>query len=390
MPHLNRAKRRAPKKVAVKRSTPQSRSSLLLRAGIGIIGLMIPSAWLVTRLVERSYQNSPVGLTATTLEISPQLTPDSHQLHVPIFYSILNLPKTFMEQPVTYELSYQAGPPNHFIAQIRGHLSSNILLSFDGPRTPDPVIDRKIIRSCFTSTFSFQCLATRQRTLQTWTQDLMSESSKEWSLQWFQVLDASIGADEQTQGIHVSTKTENHILDHWILIQPSGTQQVIHLARPPTPEGQKAFEQVSQSIASLRNYPELQYGRELIDRTLGEVQLDSMKNESDPAIRLSKLMETQILLISKVSVEPSSLDSFFHLAGISTLILRQTDPNLPLPDPKDLPLNRIVQGNLAAAYLYARDLDALDPKTSQIQALWLSAGKDAEKPGSAGASETHL
>ncbi len=340
--------------------TQKKRYFFILGTAAGALVIASALIWEQTR----SYWSGPLGISAKTQRLQPTLISEESEMTIPLFYFILNIPKNFLNKPIPYQISYKKGPPSHFISQIEGRMDTDIQLTFEGPKTPERILERSKIQSCLTSPLSWECLSTRELVLHQYVQNPASQNPTEWDLQWFQVNDSTLSAEEQTQGFYLQAKDSTHTLDQWIFIQASGAQQLISLRRPNTPTGQSAFDLVSQSIASIRTYPDLKYGRELINRTLAEVRLEAIKNESNPALRLKQLVETQILLIAKVSVEPDSLDSFFHLAGTSTLLLKNADP-------AHFFWSSLAQGNLRASYLYAHDIAPLDPKTSQIQAFWL-------------------
>ena len=342
------------------------KSSLSLRGSFAFLLVLlfgVGSYWLLSR----PFWNSPVVMTAKVQSIQPSLISEESEITAPIFYFIINLPKKFLKKPVPYQISYKKGPPTHFISQVEGHLNPEIQLSFEGPKTPEGNLDRNAIRKCFTSDFNWDCLNSRQLTLKRLTQSNSTHEPTEWDLKWFQINDSTLSNDEQTQGLYVQAKQETAITDYWIVINNNGAQQWVTLQRPNTPTGQKAFELVSQSISSIRVYPDLKFGRDFVDRSLAEVRLEKIKSESNSELRMSRLIETQILLIAKLSIEPGSLESFFHLAGTSTLLMQN-------PDPAQFFWSSMAQGNLKASYLYARDIAPLDPKTSQIQAFWLHTG----------------
>ncbi len=299
---------------------------------------------------------NPFIIDSQLEKMEARIIATDHESSTALFYFILNLPKNFNHQPVQFQISYKKGPPNHFISQIETQLAPDIGLTFEGPKTPSPTVARGEIRPCLTESQSWNCLALRQSLFERWVSE-PSPSAHLWHASWFQIDDPTLPTEEQTQGVHLRADLEQEILDQFIVIQPSGTQQVIRLKRPRSPSGELAYELTSRVIASIRVYPDLTAGRELVSRHLEEVRLVAIKNEADTARRSERLNDAQLLLISKISVDPSNLDSYFHLAGTSTW----------------MPEAKMAQHNLESAYLYARDIAPLDPRTSQIQAFWLTA-----------------
>jgi len=80
---------------------------------------------------------------------------------------------------------------------------------------------------------------------------------------------------------------------------------------------------------------------------------------------LDALSIVQLALLSKLSVEPSSFDGFFHLAGTSFLKWR-ISRRLGLP--RHAAASRAL---VESSSRYLADLNAMDPRTRQIEALLL-------------------
>jgi hypothetical protein len=213
---------------------------------------------------------------------------------------------------------------------------------------------------------------TRKRALDVYIQEAQAYGPKQWKLKWFQVKDRGLypgnapnkSEEDQTQGIYLRATSETQIMDRWVLINAHGTHQSIVLIRPNSNEGESAYSFIDQSIRSIKMDHQLESGRELINQALSEIDLDEIQKESNLNTRLNRLLDIQTLLISKLSLEPSSMETFFHLAGTSSLLIQK-------PDPKHFFWTSLAQSNLKASYLYARDLAPQDPKTAQIQALWM-------------------
>lgn len=69
------------------------------------------------------------------------------------------------------------------------------------------------------------------------------------------------------------------------------------------------------------------------------------------------------LLAANLSVDPASLDSYFHLAGVSAMLLREGGES------QDTETIDILRGNILSAEFYARDIDPNSQRTSEISRL---------------------
>lgn len=317
--------------------------------------------------LKQTFLNAPVWIQAKSLVLQPTQYDEPSQVITPIYYLILNFPKTFANQPIPYQLSYHKGPPNHFVAQIQAQLNPQIHLTYFGPKTPEPVVNRSQLKSCLTHEFELKCFKVRSQVLSPWLNSLSSagrDSQANYDLDWFEIVDPVLAEEDQTQGFHLQFHQDHALKDIWVLVNSTGTQQAIRLTRDDSKLGQVAYELVSKSIASARMYSDLKYGRELINQNLSQVRLEAVKSESNPNEFQKRLSDAQILLISKVSVDPASLEAYFHLAGTSTWLIQR--------GVNDTGLRSQAQENLKASYLYARDIAPLDPKTTQIQDFWLT------------------
>jgi hypothetical protein len=100
-----------------------------------------------------------------------------------------------------------------------------------------------------------------------------------------------------------------------------------------------------------------------IARNLSEVKL-SGEQQKDQAISLRDVAWPALLLAAHVSVDPSSIDTYFHFAGLNTLLYRS---GLALgANASDMEITDILRNNVLAADLYARDIAPEAAKTHEI------------------------
>lgn len=307
----------------------------------------------------------------------------------PFFYFLGGWPKSFQGNPVYYTLPYEVGPPSRFIGHIVAHWEHpDITVVFEGPKTPGlNVSNRQQIRECFLrSTLSlsalfrsdlvspFNCFSVREAILnrhmkeirESW--DFRKESHLlQWSIKWFNVENDRLTTEEAPQGIYLSASGKIRIQDRFIFINGNGTHQSISLRRPKNENGTVAIQLLTKAIGSIHNFNELDSGKAWVDRALENIQLVDLQrplNSSNPVARLS---EIQQLLISRITVDPSDFNAYFHLAGTSVLLAKAATGNrIRIKAALD---------NLESSHHYAIDVGPKDVRLVQLRNLELEMGK---------------
>jgi hypothetical protein len=95
---------------------------------------------------------------------------------------------------------------------------------------------------------------------------------------------------------------------------------------------------------------------EYIAHNLSEVKLDPTPKSE---LHLSALAWPILLLAANVSVDPTSIDSYFHFAGINALLYRSSSQ-------EDLEVSDTLRNNVLSSDLYARDVAPEAAKTAEI------------------------
>jgi hypothetical protein len=305
----------------------------------------------------------------------------------PLFYSLGAWPRTFLNQPVYYSVLYEKGPPTHFVGHISALLgSSRIRLLIEGPKTPENSGSREELKSCLLSGFSWTCLGRKEAALGRHVEEMSrvdpKSGSKNWKIKWFQVENPNTPAREQTQGIWITADGPMFTQDRFIMINPNGQHQAVILTRPSQDyeyagysteenktqrnDSKAALEQVLVTIKGLKILSHLDEGRTWINQELQDVSLAGVNSISDPIRKSEALAEVQSLLLSRISVDPASFDSYFHLAGTSFLLARTLQNSGRAGTPA---MSAAIQ-NLTSAKNYAFDLAPQDSRTRQIETLW--------------------
>lgn len=100
-----------------------------------------------------------------------------------------------------------------------------------------------------------------------------------------------------------------------------------------------------------------------IARNLSEVKLTS-EQQKDHALSPSEVAWPSLLLAANVSVDPSSIDTFFHFAGLNTLLYRSAAALTGAA--ADMEITDILRNNVLASDQYARDIAPEAAKTREI------------------------
>lgn len=315
--------------------------------------------------VEHCILNNPLWLPGNSAVWEPWIPSEKNWQVIPFFYTIAAWPKEFEGKTVFYSIPYEKGPPSQFAGRIVANWANpDVKMTFEGPKTPLSAGNRESIKTCFTGEFSFHCMDVKNKTLNRHLREIRSLSPRKWSIQWFHVNQPYLNSIEQTQGIYIKAENQFRIQDRFILITPQGTHQTLILNRLKDAQGAAAFEYLQKTIRSLQSFDELTPGRVWVNRELGNIHLNDelTGSQGQPSLRAAKLAEIQALLISKISVDPSSLDSYFHLAGTSVLLKQN------ISDPSST-WNIAALQNLKSSFRFASDIDPSNQKTQQIQGL---------------------
>lgn len=305
---------------------------------------------------------------------APKIT---EQFVAPFFYQLGIWPTRFQNRPTFYSLNYEIGPPKKFIGKVTLTLQNpDTILTIEGPKTPHQSLTRDEIRNCFLNPESthtlnaFGCAFKREHTL---ARHLKNMARLEGAPKWFQVRDSK--NSDETQGIYLKSVNleNNRTQERFVFINSSGAHQALILDRPNTPAGDSASLTALETVRSIRNFPDLTLGRAWINQSLESVRLEELIQLKDPTELATQLARIQSLLIAKISVEPGSIDPYFHLAGTSLLLL--THPLLKNDVLPGSPIKTSSFQNLQSALLFSKDIAPNDRRILQIETMLANAKK---------------
>ncbi|HLE01094.1 MAG TPA: hypothetical protein VJB59_12575 [Bdellovibrionota bacterium] len=368
-----------------------------------------------------NYSQEPLFLTANTWNISPFFPNTSDApagkskntepaagiqneqwAITPFFYALGAWPKSFRGTPVFYSIPYEVGPPARFIGHIVARwLVPGVQVTFEGPKTASVVaagsISRDQIRECLLSnTTTLGCLKVREASLGRHVQELRDRFPSnpiQWSLRWFGVENPALPNSEQVQGIYLNANTGTESQSRFILITPKGTHQAVVLdllnisPADQSPrssdapavsrtDAEYAEQLIVQAIGSLRVSDELTPALAWVDRQLQSVRLDELASQAASKAFLEDLAAIQSLLVAKLSVDPKTFDTYYHLAGTALLLMRHAKENHQ--NEWSVTAKPLIQ----SIYRYAQDVvksqphsNELSAKMIRLQNLWLDSKK---------------
>ncbi len=339
--------------------------STLLTAILLTLSFVSGSLWCIREALWKH----PLFLQSQDWELAPYFpVSNSDWMIVPFFYSMGAWPKAFMGHPVFYSIPYEKGPPQKFIGHIIAKWDlPNIKLTLEGPRTPTGLKkNRENLKLCLTQkwNYSIDCIDNREKALFRHIQEISKLKPKQWELKWFHIKNPALLEGEEPQGIFMSAQNEMQAQDRFIFMSPSGAHQTFILDRPLTSEGDLARKIFEESIQSQRISNELNSGRAWVDKLLGSTEITRLNQVQNRENFLLQVSEIQALLLAKISVDPKTYESYFHLGGTSLMLAQ-----MAIKERKS-DITAIAKPLLLSAYQYAQDISPQDERTLQLKKMW--------------------
>lgn len=337
-----------------------------------IIALCIAYAAIVT---------NPLGMRAKTFDWDAFFPTEDRWTVMPFYYSLGAWPGLFRGHEIFYNLPYEKGPPERFAGEITARWDTQVRLVFEGPKSPlsakNEPYSRSEIHDCVMSPWGSleklpSCLRLRSDVLGRHIDALNRLHPSDWEMGWVNVANNALSPDQELQGIYISAKNERRGQDRFILITAHGTHQAFILDYPTNEIGLAAREDFKSSLRSLRTSDDLGPGRAWVDDTLEKINLHdiSQLGESESAVR--QLTRIQSLLIARISVDPKTYDTYFHLGGTALMLGRTAVKLRRLPAPQGNPelaaqILIAAKPMIATAQHYAQDVSPKDDRNRLLQ-----------------------
>lgn len=233
---------------------------------------------------------------------------------LPYGYTLGPWPTRFHEAPIVMKLTYQKGPPQKFIQQMTQVWDPiNAELSLEGPKTPVAEMQNKAWKKCFSA--SYRCLKSKKKFYNLTLQDLEKWKSNSWKVTWFESLDPLA-----PKGIHARLELPKFIIDRFVVITEQGVTQNFTLKTIREPIGLEAQLLFYKILGAMKVKDDLSNARAWIQAKLQSVKLTQTQQITSPKLKYARLILIQNELFSQLSVNPTQVAPFFHLAGVTHLL----------------------------------------------------------------------
>ena len=236
---------------------------------------------------------------------------------LPFGYTFGPWPTRFKDNPIVMKMTYQKGPPQKFIQQmIQVWDPIHAELSLEGPKTPVAGFTQTQWSECFKS--AFRCLIEKRKFNSLLLQDLERWNAPTQTLTWFESADPLA-----PKGVHIHLHLEKFQIDRYVVLSENGIAQSFTLKSLKGEIGAEAQTLFVKILGAMKVKEDLANGRAWIQNKIQHVNLNQVQNILEPKLRYAKLIQIQNELFSELSVEPTSIAPFFHLAGVTHLLAIQ-------------------------------------------------------------------
>ncbi len=233
---------------------------------------------------------------------------------IPYGYTFGVWPKDFQGDPIVTKMTYIKGPPQKFIQEMTQVWKPvEVELALYGPRTIDPKFGASDWRNCFESGFS--CKSQKSQYLSYIFPDQKQHSHDQVKLTWFDSLDP-IGA----RGTHLVIKAQTYQIDRYTVITQAGAVQSFSLKAVNGDVGDQARALFLKTLSSMKVKDDLTSSRDWIQNKIKSVNLGQVQHITDPKLRFIRLIQIQNWIYSLLSVDPTHIEPFFHLAGVTHML----------------------------------------------------------------------
>jgi hypothetical protein len=362
------------------------------------IFLTISSGFAAVALSYTAIALHPIGMRASSAEWEAffpgydqaQAGSDKDRWAVmPFFYSLGAWPQSFRGKAVFLNIPYEKGPPERFAGEISARWDSQVRVTFEGPKSPlssrKELYDRAEIERCILNPWKSlgtlpYCLTVRADVLGRHFDALRRLKPSQVKISWVSVSNRAIAPEQQLQGLYISAQNDRRGQDRFVMITARGTHQTFILDYPVNEIGTTAREDFKNSMRSLRVSDDLAPGRVWVDQSLEKINLRDVTKLGESLDAVQKLAEIQALLIARISVDPKTYDTYFHLAGTALMLGRSAVKLRQFSPPKGNPelaadLLAVAKPIVQTAQKYAQDVGPNDPRNKLLQNFWAESQK---------------
>ena len=286
----------------------------------------------------------------------------SNWVTLPFGYTLGPWIKNFQNTPVVTRLTYHKGPPQKFIQNIiQVWKPVEVELTLDGPKTIEANMSAQQWKECFAQANS--CGDEKKKFHAYATQDF-PRGLNQGSYTWFDSQDFN-GA----RGVHTHLEAGTYFIDRFTVITPQGIAQNFSLKYVNSETGKEAHSLFLKIMGGLKVKDELNNPREWIQNKISHVNLDQIRAIPDAKLRFQTLIQVQNWIFALLSVDPSRIEPFFHLAGVTHLLameLLKTNQNYF--DGQEACINS-AKPLLETLILYAKDFEKSETLVKNMESL---------------------
>ena len=331
----------------------KSKIALLILLAIGVIGFF------------NFYMKSSLTGSALTKEWMENPFPEKFDEDsiLPYGYTLGPWPQSFEGEPIVTKLTYQKGPPLKFLEKItQVWRPVEIELEIYGPKTIKEGMTANDWQNCFASAFS--CHSEKEFFVSEIFPDRAKHKHDALTLTWVDSLDPLA-----PRGLHLTIEAPTYQIDRYTFITEKGATQTFSLQSVKTEEGARARALFKKTLSGLKVKEDLQSARAWIQNKIKSVNLDQARSITDPKLRLERLIQIQNWIYSLLTVDPTHIEPFFHLAGVTHMLaieLMRTDQTYFKSQEAWILSFRPLFETLLA---YAKDFPGNQPLVANIESL---------------------
>ncbi len=238
-------------------------------------------------------------------------TEDAGWQVLPFGYTLGPWPDRFRNEPIVTKLTYIKGPPKKFIQSITQLWRPvEAELTMMGPKTIIGGMKQGEWKNCFESSWS--CSPQKRKLY-----ELVSSDKSDGVLEkstWFDHLEP-----DGPRGVHLHWNFPKYRIDDFIILTENGIAQNFELKTVKSEVGNDARTLLYLTLGSLRVNENLQSSREWVQNRISAVNLDGIRSQKDAKTKLTRLIHAQNRLFSMLTIDPTQVAPFFHLAGVTHL-----------------------------------------------------------------------
>ncbi len=232
---------------------------------------------------------------------------------LPYGYTMGVWPNRFAGEPIVMKMTYQKGPPQKFIQTMTQLWKPvEVEVRLEGPRTIQEGVSVAQWKKCFSHSFSCN---DQKKLFFAYALPAHDQKNAQFSAAWFDSLDP-LGA----RGVHFSLDHGTYFVDRYTVITEKGVAQNFTIQYVKSPIGIEGRDLFVKTLGGLKVKDDLAPSRAWIQNKIKSVKLGDIRALPELKARLPELIKVQNWIFSLLSVDPTQLASFFHLAGVTHML----------------------------------------------------------------------